>query len=123
MLSTDAAVILQPCECQRNPAYDIIQLGPVDASQADLVSGSYSENPAYNIDVQQSSHQEPTYEVIPSDTDGIPRTAQGTQNINYNQNPPYIRLGVHAEESFQADTTSPSDYSQNPAYGIHSNPN
>ena len=95
MLSTDAAVILQPCECQRNPACDIIQLGPVDGSQADLVSGGYSENPAYNniIDVQQSSHQEPTYEVIPSDTDGIPCTAQGTQNINYNQNPAYISSG------------------------------
>ena len=28
---------------------------------------------------------------------------------------------VHVEESFQADPTSPSDYSQNPVYGIHSN--
>ena len=102
---------------------NIIQLGPMDGSQADLVPGSYSENPAYNIDMQQSSHQEPTYEVIPSDTDGIPRTAQQTQKINYNQNPTYIHLDVHVEESFQADPTSRSDYIQNPAYGIHSNPN
>ena len=36
-------------------------------SQADLVPGSYSDNPAYNIDAQQNSHQEPTYEIIPSD--------------------------------------------------------
>ena len=53
----------------------------------------------------------------------IPRTVQGTQKINYNQNPAYICLGVHVGESVQADTTSPSDYSRNPAYSIHSNPN
>ena len=107
---------LQPSMCQRNPAY--IQLGPVKSSQTALVSGSYSQNPAYNIDIQQSSHQEPTCEIIPSHTDGAPHIAQGIQNSTYNQNPAYIHLGIHAEESVQADPTSPSDYSQNPAYGI-----
>ena len=121
LFATDAAMTLQPSECQRNPAY--VQLGPVDGSQADLVPGSYSDNPAYNIDAQQNSHQEPTYEIIPSDANEIPRTVQGTQKINYNQNPAYICLGVHVGESVQADTTSPSDYSRNPAYSIHSNPN
>ena len=80
-----AAVRLQPSMCQRNPAYD--QLGAVDGSQAALVSGSYSENLAYGINAQLRSHQEPTYEVIPSDANGILRTVQGTQNIDYNQNP------------------------------------
>ena len=110
---------LQPCKCQNNPAY-------IQSSQAALVSGNYHENPAYNIDTQPSSHQEPTYEVIPSDIDGTTRTVQGTQNVNCNQNPAYyVYLGahVHVQESFQADSTSPSDYSQNPAYGIHPNPN
>ena len=118
LLSIDAAVTLQPSMCQRNPAY--IQLGPVKSSQTALVSGSYSENPAYNIDVQQSSHQEPTYEVIPSHTDGTPHITQGIQNIIYNQNPAYIHLSIHAEESasVQADPMSPADYSQNPAYGL-----
>ena len=73
---------------------------------------------AYNIDAQPSAPQEPTYEVILSDTDKIP------QNINCSQNPAYIHLGVQVEESFQTatDATSPAtgDYSQNPAYGIHS---
>ena len=68
---------------------------------------------AYNIDAQPSAPQEPTYEVILSDTDKIP------QNINCSQNPAYIHLGVRVEESFQAaaDATSPAagDYSQNPA--------
>ena len=118
-LPTDVTMTLQPSECQRNPAY--IQLGPVEGSQAAVVCDNYSENPAYNFDAQPSSHQEPTYEVIPSDTDRTPHTVQGTQNINCNQNPAYVPLGV---QSFQADPTSPRDYSQNPAaYGIHSNPN
>ena len=73
-------------------------------------------------DAQPSPHQVPTYEVIPSDTDRIPHTVQGIQNVNCNQNPAYIPLGVHVQESFQTDETS-RDYSQNPAYGIHSNPN
>ena len=113
---------LQPNIWQRNPAY--IQLGPLDDLQADLVSGSYSENPAYNINAKMSSHQEPTYEIIPQNNiDRIPHTVQGTQNVNCNQNSAYIYVGVQVEESFQADPTAPSDYSQNPAYGIHSNPN
>ena len=99
----------------------------MEGSQAALVymCGSYSENPAYNIDTQQTSraHQEPTYEIIPSNIDRIPRTVQGTQSISCNQNPAYVHLGVHAEERFHTDPTSPSDYSKNPAYGIHSNPN
>ena len=70
-----------------------------------------------------SSYQQPTYEVIPSNADGTPRTVQGIQNINYNQNSAYVHVGVHVEESVQAGPTAPSDYSQNPAYGIHSNPN
>ena len=106
----------QPSDCQRNPAYG--HFGHTDSSPADLLSGNYSENPAYNIDAQPSAPQEPTYEVIPSDTDKIP------QNINCSQNPAYIHLGVQVEESFQTatDATSPAtgDYSQNPAYGIHS---
>ena len=112
---------LQPSDGQRNPAYS--HFGPIQSSQAAFVSGNYHENPAYNIDTQPSSHQEPTYEVIPSDMDGTPRTVQGTQNVNCNQNPVYVHLGVHVQESFQADPTSPRDYSQNPAYGIHPNPN
>ena len=96
----------------------------MDGSQADLVSGNYSEKPAYNINAKMSSHQEPTYEVIPSNNniDRTPRTVIGTQNVNCNQNPAYVHVGVHVEESFQADPSSPSDYSQNPAYGVHSNP-
>jgi hypothetical protein len=88
-----------------------------------LLSDSCSENPAYNINAQPSAPQEPIYEVIPSDTD---RTPQGAQNVNSNQNPAYIhQLDVHVEESIQAAAaaTSPCDYSQNPAYGIHSAPN
>ena len=114
---------LQLSECQRNPAY--IQLGPVEGSQVALVCGSYSENPAYNIDTQQTSYQVPTYEIIPSDIDRTPHTVQGTESISCNQNPAYAHLGVHAEERLHTDltSTSPSDYSQNPAYGIHSNPN
>ena len=100
---------LQPSECQRNPAY--IQLGPVEGSQAALVCGSYSENPAYNIDTQKTSHQEPNYEIIPSDIDRTPRTVQRIQSIRCNQNPAYVHLGVHAEEKLQTDPTSPSDYS------------
>ena len=112
-----------PSNCQRNPGY--IQLGPaVDGSQVDLVSGSYSENPVY-INAQTSSHLEPTYEVIPSNTDGTPCTVQGIQefNIDCNQNSAYLHVGVHVEQGFQADPTAPSDYSQNPAYGVHSTPN
>ena len=107
----------QPSDCQRNPAYS--HFGPTDRSLAALLSDNYSENPAYNIDAQPSAPQEPTYEVILSDTDKIP---QGAQNVNCSQNPAYIPL---VEESFRiaADATSPGDYSQNPAYGIHSNPN
>ena len=120
-LSTDVTVTLQPSECQRNPAY--IQLGPVEGSQVALVCGSYSENPAYNIDTQQTSHQEPTYELIPSDIDRTPRTVQGAQSISCNQNPVYVYLGVRAEERFHTDPTSPSDYSKNPAYDIHANTN
>ena len=58
-------------------------------------------------------------EVIPSHTDGTPHIAQGMQNTTYNQNPVY----TDAEESLQADPISRSDYSQNPAYGLISNPN
>ena len=119
LLSTDSeadAMKSQPSDCQRNPAYG--HFGPTDSSPAALVSGNYSENPAYNITAHLSAPQEPTYEVIPLDTDRTP------QNVIYSQNPAYIHLGVQVEESFQAaaDATSPSDYSQNPAYGIHSNP-
>ena len=77
---------------------------------------SYSENPAYNIDAQPSAPQEPTYEVIPSEIDRIPQEAQ---SVTCSQNPAYIHLGVRVEESFQA--AAAGDYSQNPAYGIHSN--
>ena len=92
--------------------------GHTESSPADLLSDSCSENPAYNIDAQPSAPQEPTYEAIQSDTDKIP------QSVICSQNPAYIHLGVQEEESFRAaaDATSPSDYSQNPAYGIHSNP-
>ena len=103
---------------QRNPAYG--HFSHTESSSADLLSGNYSENPAYNIDAQPSAPQEPTYEVIQSDTDKIP------QSVICSQNPAYIHLGIQVEESFQAaaDATSPdaSDYSQNPAYSIHSNP-
>ena len=92
-------------------------MGPTESSPAALLSDSCSENPAYNIDAQPSAPQElPTYEVIPSDTDRTP------QNVICSQNPAYIHLGVQEEESFQAAATSPGDYSQNPAYSIHSNP-
>ena len=98
-------------------------MGPLDGSQADLVSGNYSENPAYNINAQTSSHKEPTYEVIPSNIiDRTPCTVQGIQNVNCNQNPAYVHVSVHVEESFQADPSSPDDYNRNPAYGVHSNP-
>ena len=109
---------LQPSDCQRNPGYG--HFGHTESSLAELLSDSCSENPAYNINIcaQPSAPQEPTYEVIPSDTDRTP------QNVIYSQNPAYIHLSVHVEESFQAaaDAMSPGDYSQNPAYGIHSNP-
>ena len=103
----------QPSDCQINPAYG--HFGPTDSSPAALLSGSCSENPAYNINAQPSVPQELTYEVIPLDTDKIPR------NVICSQNPAYIHLGVRVEESFQAaaDATSPGDYSQNPAYGIN----
>ena len=87
----------------------------------DLVCGSYSKNPASNIDAQQ---KEPTYEVIPSDTDRTPHT---TQNLACQQNPAYVHLSVHSDiqENIQTDKPSPwlCDYAQNPAYGVHSNPN
>jgi hypothetical protein len=110
---------LQRSDCQRNPAY--IHFRPIESSPAALLSDNCNENPAYNINAQPSAPQEPTYEVIPSDTD---RTPQGGQDVTYSQNPAYIHLGVHVEESFQAAVaaTSPCDYSQNPAYGIHSDP-
>ena len=118
LLSTDSeagAMKSQPGHFQRNPAYG--HFSPTDSSPAALLSGSCSENPAYNIDAQPSAPQEPTYEVIQSDTDRTP------QNVICSQNPAYIHLGVQEEESFQAaPDTSPGDYSQNPAYGIHSNP-
>ena len=108
---------LQPSKCQKNPAY-------ITSSQAALVSGSYSENPAHNIGAQPSSHQEPTYEVIPLERDKSPHTIPGTlHSIRYSQNPAYAHLGVHVKESSQTDPTSPCDYSQNPAYGVHSSPN
>jgi hypothetical protein len=117
------AMELQPSDYQRNPAY--IHFDPAESSSADLLSGNYSENPAYSINAQPSAPQEPTYEaIIPSDTYRIPQGVQ-VQNVNCSQNPAYIHLpvGVHVEESFQvtAAATSPCDYSQNPAYGIHSN--
>ena len=113
---------LQPSDCQRNPAYS--HFSHTDSSPAALLSGNYSENPAYNIDAQPSAPQEPSYEVIPSDESETDRTPQKAHNVNCSQNPTYIHLDIHVEESFQAaaDATSPSDYSQNPAYGIHSNP-
>ena len=118
-ISTDSesdAMKSQPSDCQRNPAYG--RFGPTDSLPAALVSDNYSENPVYNIDAQPSAPQEPTYEVIPSDTDETP------QNVNCSQNSACIHLGVQVEESFQAaaDAISPSDCSQNPAYSIHSNP-
>ena len=81
------AMTLQPSDCQRNPAY--IQHS-TENSPAALLSGQYSKNPAYNLidhDAQPSSHQEPAYEVIPSDTDRTPHNVQGTQNVSGNQNP------------------------------------
>ena len=115
LLSIDSesdAMELQSSDFQRNPAY--IHFSPTESSPADLLSGNY-KNPAYNIDAQP---------VIPSESD-TDRTPQGAQNVNCSQNPVYIHLGVHIEETIQAATaaTSPCDYSQNPAYGIHSNPN
>ena len=121
LLSTESdAMKSQPSDCQRNPAYG--HFCPTDSSPAALLSGNYSENPAYNIDAQPSAPQEPTYEVITSETE-TDRTPQEAHNVNCSQNPAYIHLGV--EESLQAaaGATPPCDYSQNPAYGIHSNPN
>ena len=83
-----------------------VQLGPMMTSQAASVSGNHTENPVYNNDAQPSPHQVPTYEVIPSDIDGTPHTVQRTQNVNCNQNPAYVHLDVHVEESFQTDETS-----------------
>ena len=81
LLSTESdAMNSQPSDFQRNPAYG--HFGPTDSSPAALVSGSCSKNPACNIDAQPSAPQEPTYEVIPSDTD---RTPQGAHNVNCNQ--------------------------------------
>ena len=57
----------QPSDCQRNPAYG--HFGPTGSSPAALLSDSCSENPAYNIDSQPSAPQEPSYEVIQSDTE------------------------------------------------------
>ena len=89
------------------------------------MSSSYSDNPIYhNIDAQQDPNGELMYEVIPSDTAGTCHAAQGAQilDISCDENPAYNHLGAHVEESFQADLASSmmaSDYSQNPAYGIH----
>ena len=118
LISTDSesdAMKLQPSDYQRNPAYG--HFSPTDSSPAALVSGNYSKNPAYNIDTHPSAPQEPIYEVIPSE---MGRTPQGTHNIDCSQNPVYIQVTT------DATLTSPCtcvDYSQNPAYGIHSNPN
>ena len=96
------------------------------------MSGSDSNTPTYhNIDhdAQQDPNGEPTYEVILSDTAGTSRAVRGAQilNISCDENPAYNHLGAHVGESFQADPASSimaSDYShQNPAYGIHPNPN
>ena len=118
ILCTEVATTIQPSECQNNPAY--IHLGPMESSQAGvLVSGGCNQNPAYNTEA-------PIYEVIHLDADGSPHTIPGTHSINCSQNPAYtcIPLGVGVKEiGFQAYPTSSSDYSQNPAYGIHSNPN
>ena len=98
----------QPSICQKNPAY--IHLATVKSSQAN------SQNTAHSIDSQQSSsHQEPTYDVI--NTDGSPQAVSETCNIKCNQTPIYQNL------SLPADTSSFSNYNQNPAYGIHSNRN
>ena len=115
---------LQPSDCQRNPAYIHFNRS-TESSPAGLLSGQYSENPAYNlIDAQPSSHQEPTYEVIPSDTNRTPHNVQGAQNVNCTQNSAYVHLGVHTQENVQTDEASQScNYSQNPAYGIHSDSN
>ena len=83
-----------------------------------LVSGGCNQNPAYNIEA-------PAYEVIHLDADESPHTVSGTRSINCSQNPAYtcIPVGVGVKEiGFQAYPTPHSDYSQNPAYGIHSNP-
>ena len=108
---------LQHSDCQRNPAY--IHFNPhfTENSPAALLSGQYSKNPAYNLvdhDAQPSSHQEPTYEVIPSGTNRTPHNV-----VNCNQNPAYVHLDVHTQENIQTDKASQCDYSQNPAYGIH----
>ena len=110
---------------QNNPAY--IQLGPTESLQAAAsVSESCSQNPAYLIHhVADPEHndpvastnesEEPTYDII-QDT--------GTPS-NYSQNPAYIHLsvGINIKEAgFETDPTSTCDCSQNPAYGIHSNP-
>jgi hypothetical protein len=82
---------LQPSDYQRNPA--CIHFGPTGSSSGNLLSDGYGKNPAYNINAQPSAPQEPTYEVIQSDTD---RTPRGVHNVICNQNPAYIHLGVHA---------------------------
>ena len=105
----------QPSDCQRNPAYG--HFSHTDSSPAAVLSGNYTENPACNIDAQPSAPQEPIYEVIPSDMDRAP---QGAHNVNCSQNSVYIQVTT------EITLTSPCtcvDYSQNPAYGIHSNPN
>ena len=131
LLSTDSqtdAIKSKPIrDCQRNPAYG--HFGPTDSSPADLLSGNYSENPAYNIDAQPSARQEPTYEVIPSDMD---RTPQNVVNCSQNpemksrplasdcqRNPAYGHFG-HTESS-PADLLSDS-CSENPAYNINAQP-
>ena len=113
--SESDAMKTQPSDCQRNPAYG--HFSHTDSSPEALLSGNYSENPAYNIDAHPSAPQEPTYEVIPLDMD---RAAQGAYNVNCSQNPAYIQVTT------DATLISPRtgvDYSQNPAYDIHSNPN
>ena len=101
---------------QKNPA--CIQFGPIGAPQ---MSDIYCEisAAAYN-DAEPNPHQEPTYEIIPPDT--VKNTPQQKQIVNCKQNPEYIHLCVHRsmEENSQTDETS--QYDQNPAYGIHSNP-
>ena len=117
------ATTLQPSDYRRNPAYIHFDHS-TESSPAALLSGQYNENPAYNlIDAQPRSHQVPTYEVIPSDTNRIPHNVQGTKNVNCNQNPAYVHLGVHTQENVQIDNAPQCEYSQNPAYAIHSNPN
>ena len=121
LISTESDTI--PSDCQSNPAY--IHFRPTENSTAGSLSGNHSENPAYNINTQQNPHEEPMYEVIPSDTDRwTPHTVQGAQNVHCDQNPTYIHvLGIHTEERLPTDQLPQCDYSQNPAYGIHSSSN